>query len=243
MNQVNLCEIFTSIQGEGIFAGRAQLFIRFFGCNIKCYYCDTREAFEEQEFALFEKTPFSCKFKKIKNPITDNDLISYIKNILKGNFVHSISLTGGEPLLHVDFLESFIPKINKIKPIHLETNGTLPDNLRKIIKDIDFVSMDMKTDYFGKKGFLDAQKTFLEISSKKNCQVKVVVTKKLDEKSFIQAIEIIKEVDEKIPLILQPNTKELKQLKVKLLKFYKIASQTLDNVLILPQMHLLMDLK
>ena len=34
-------EIFSSIQGEGLYIGSKQLFIRFCGCNLKCNYCDT----------------------------------------------------------------------------------------------------------------------------------------------------------------------------------------------------------
>lgn len=34
-------EIFYSLQGEGINAGRAAIFIRFSKCNLRCPYCDT----------------------------------------------------------------------------------------------------------------------------------------------------------------------------------------------------------
>ena len=34
-------EIFESIQGEGLYIGSKQLFIRFCACNLKCKYCDT----------------------------------------------------------------------------------------------------------------------------------------------------------------------------------------------------------
>ena len=34
-------EIFYSLQGEGRWAGRAAIFIRFSGCNLKCPFCDT----------------------------------------------------------------------------------------------------------------------------------------------------------------------------------------------------------
>ena len=40
-------EIFTSIEGEGIRAGRLCTFIRFTGCNLRCSWCDTRYAFDE----------------------------------------------------------------------------------------------------------------------------------------------------------------------------------------------------
>ncbi|MBN1405468.1 MAG: 7-carboxy-7-deazaguanine synthase QueE, partial [Candidatus Omnitrophica bacterium] len=41
-NTANVLEIFSSIQGEGIYVGERQIFIRFAGCNLNCVYCDTK---------------------------------------------------------------------------------------------------------------------------------------------------------------------------------------------------------
>ena len=37
----NIKEIFTSIQGEGLYIGQKQIFVRFSRCNLSCAYCDT----------------------------------------------------------------------------------------------------------------------------------------------------------------------------------------------------------
>ena len=37
-------EIFTSIQGEGYDSGLITTFVRLYGCNLKCKYCDQPQA-------------------------------------------------------------------------------------------------------------------------------------------------------------------------------------------------------
>ena len=76
-NKVLIKEIFESIQGEGPYIGVNQLFVRFSKCNLNCDYCDT---------------DFQTNLKEY----TETD---FINEINKYNNIHSVSLTGGEPLL------------------------------------------------------------------------------------------------------------------------------------------------
>lgn len=120
-------EIFSSIQGEGPIVGYKQLFIRFCGCNLNCEYCDTE--FENG----IEYTPQEL-FEKINS---DYDLKTF----------HSISLTGGEPLLSADFLVEFLDIYSKscnTPLVYLETNATLSDELIKVNRYIDIISADIK---------------------------------------------------------------------------------------------------
>ena len=89
-NTAKVIEIFTSIQGEGPYIGVKQLFIRFCGCNLNCDYCDT-DGEPNQNY-------FNFSHEELKNNVESFNLKT----------VHSISLTGGEPLLWVDFLIEFI---------------------------------------------------------------------------------------------------------------------------------------
>ena len=117
-------EIFSSIQGEGPVVGYKQLFIRFCGCNLKCEYCDT-EFLQGKEYTAQEL------YEKVSK---EYDLRSF----------HSVSLTGGEPLLHAEFLKEFLPLIKEETKIYLETNATLPKNLETIKDYIDIISADIK---------------------------------------------------------------------------------------------------
>lgn len=122
-----ISEIFESIQGEGILVGVRQLFIRFCGCNLNCYYCDT---VKESEFCIDHVSG-----KTLQNPVSSE----YVQNIIDSVKVHSVSFTGGEPMLQAEFIRA----LSKNKPFYLESNMTLPDKAKKL-RFVDFVAGDLK---------------------------------------------------------------------------------------------------
>lgn len=123
MKKALIKEIFTSIQGEGLYVGEKQLFIRFSGCNLKCSYCDT----DHSEAGAKEYT------------------IDELYEVIQAYSPETISLTGGEPLLWAGFLEDFLEKYNiKLGKIYLETNGTLYKEFQQIVRFVDIISMDIK---------------------------------------------------------------------------------------------------
>jgi organic radical activating enzyme len=77
---------------------------------------------------------------------------------------HSISLTGGEPLLYTDFLKDILKLTRKHGHRHyLETNGTLAKELEQLIDHIDIVAMDLKLpSSTGLEGFLGRTQGFPE---------------------------------------------------------------------------------
>ncbi|RAP52048.1 MAG: hypothetical protein BZ138_03740 [Methanosphaera sp. rholeuAM270] len=120
-----IIEVFSSIQGEGLLIGRRQIFIRFAGCNIDCKYCDTQES----------KTMDIGKYYSFE------ELDEKIQSLLTPD-VHSLEITGGEPLLHSDYIRKFLSLYDY--RVMLETNATLPNNLEDLSEVIDIVSMDIK---------------------------------------------------------------------------------------------------
>ena len=132
MKKAKITEIFSSIQGEGLHIGEEQVFVRFYGCNLSCCFCD------EKEKVLFSE-------------YTPQGLIEEV--IKEGK--NTISLTGGEPLLQVDFLKEILPVLKeKGKEIYLETNGMLVNNLIEVLDRIDIVSMDKTPVFYWYRAFL-----------------------------------------------------------------------------------------
>jgi len=126
--KAEISEIFESIQGEGILVGVRQIFVRFARCNLACTYCDTAKNSEICRDYISNRT--------LRNPIS----AEYVSNVIESAKVHSISFTGGEPLLYADFIR----KVEKTKPFYLETNMTLPDEAKKVKDIVDFVAGDFK---------------------------------------------------------------------------------------------------
>lgn len=99
MYRVN--DIFYSLQGEGHNTGRAAVFIRFAGCNLRCSFCDT-------EFDTYRE-------------MTAEEIVASI-NTYSARFV---VLTGGEPTLQVD--EAFVDLLHQHGfEVAMESNGTRP---------------------------------------------------------------------------------------------------------------------
>jgi len=60
---------------------------------------------------------------------------------------HSVSVTGGEPLLQARRLAALLPLLaQRHQPIYLETNGTLPGGLASVLEWVDHIGMDIKLD-------------------------------------------------------------------------------------------------
>jgi organic radical activating enzyme len=237
--KANIVEIFKGIQGEGIYLGELQIFVRFAGCNLSCKHCDT-------DYAL--NIPKICRIEYdecIDNPISSVDIIDIIKKYPQ---IFRVSITGGEPLLQVEYLKIFLPLLKKEGyNVYLETNSTLPEQLAMIIDWIDIISADIKLPSFtgNTEIFVDKHAEFLNIAQayKKNIFVKVVVTEDTTIEEIKTAIDIIMNVDKNIPLIIQPLTKPKHTIRNydQLLQFIIYALEKLYNVRLIPQIHKVMN--
>ena len=231
--KAEITEIFSSIQGEGIFLGAKQIFIRFKKCNLNCLFCDEPRNLDVKEYGSLELVKEVKAIEASKGPH------------------HSVSLTGGEPLLYWDFLKAFLKvlKNNRNFKSYLETNGTLPHELENIIDLVDIVAMDFKLpSSTGERAYWHEHADFLKIASKKKVFVKAVVTSATDKEDIEKAIQLIKRSCKDIPFILQPASPVKPDDRhvdhEKLMGFLEIGSRSdVNNMRVIPQIHKILKVK
>lgn len=186
-----VAEIFSSLQGEGPYVGTKQIFIRLAECNLACSYCD-----ESASKAGVRSASYAAAA-----------LVKAIKRLDADKGPHwAISLTGGEPLLQADALEGVLVRLKEEGyRIYLETNGTLSESLKRIIRWVDIISMDMKLpSALRGKEYLRDHQSFLKIAKAREVFVKVVFYDAASLPEIMECARCIAKVDPKIPLILQP---------------------------------------
>jgi len=121
---LKITEIFPSVQGEGLRQGEPTIFIRLSGCNLKCFFCDTKYAWEEgQQYSV-------------------DQVLEEVRKIRQSFPAQWICITGGEPLLQdIDGLTKALKK-GGLK-IQVETNATLYRTL-----PVDWYSISPKPDRY-----------------------------------------------------------------------------------------------
>lgn len=219
-----IAEVFDSIQGEGLYLGEKQIFVRFFGCNLNCRFCDTKLR------SFLEYSPEELH-KELKMYRRD---------------YHSISFTGGEPLVQKDFLKEILKLTYKDNlKNYLETNGTLPEALREVIDYIHIVAMDLKLpSSTGLNSFWDVHRVFLEIASKKEVFIKAVICEYTEEGDLREGLGLIREAAKNAILILQPDSSvSSASLSSKLDSFKDICRRERVTTCVIPQMHKIMGVK
>lgn len=107
MQQIEVTEIFHSIQGESTFSGMPCSFIRLSGCNLRCSFCDTEYSYEKGQ------------------SLEIDEIISKIDSF----GCRLVEITGGEPLLNPNTPELVNKLLSKGYRVLVETNGSLDIDL------------------------------------------------------------------------------------------------------------------
>jgi organic radical activating enzyme len=213
-----ISEIFDSIQGEGLYLGEKQVFVRFYGCNLGCAFCDTKpDSFMEYE---------------------PEEVLKEI--LMYGDKYHSVSFTGGEPLLQKDFLKEILKLTRKANyKNYLETNGTLYEELGDVIEYLSYIAMDLKLpSSTGQKESWDAHRSFLKVAGHCEVFLKAVITRATKEDDLRTGLRLIREIAKGAVLVLQPDSRENKiYLHDKLESFKELCRKEKVTTCVVEQVH------
>ncbi len=243
-------EVFSSIQGEGLLVGERQVFVRLAGCNLDCAYCDTPAAKGEPPACRVERTPGKQDFEEAGNPLSAADIAAAVRRLERPQpgLHHSVALTGGEPLLHAEFLAELLPMVGDLGVgSYLETNGTFADELVGVLPHLDTVCMDIKLPSATKGAPLwgSHERFLLGLAAVEDPTrldfAKCVVTAECDPDEVDQAARLIAGVNVEMALVLQPVTSVAEEVRPpsprQMLEMQAVAKQHLARVRVIPQVH------
>jgi organic radical activating enzyme len=238
-------EIFVSFQGEGLHAGRRQLFLRMGGCHLRCRYCDTPGSLERapQYRAFGNGTALEHA-----NPVEPERLAASIQDVLSAaGPVDGTAITGGEPLLQAEFLQDLLANFPQLpRPVLLETSGTLPERLRLLIPQIDIVSMDIKIpSNTAERPFWEEHHRFLELAGAK-AYVKVLVDSETNPDEVEVAARLVARQAVETPFFLQPIAAASGEVRIDhptIDRFFHRARLHLADVRVLPQTHKMLGIR
>ncbi|MEO9362535.1 MAG: 7-carboxy-7-deazaguanine synthase QueE [Nitrososphaera sp.] len=230
---VRLSEIFTSIEGEGVFFGTKTMFVRLAGCPLKCHWCDT-------PYAIPMDSGDSRSLDEVKEMISRD----MQENTFKVNF------TGGEPLAQHEAVIELAKFVREKKGVKTYLESACYDSARfaKVLPYIDICKIEFKmrdaraVDEKNYNNLLKNELECLEIATKagKMPYIKVVVTNSTDAGEFSGLVRQVFRVASPKNIagfIIQPSHKTDEPVLERLFAFYDAVYPFYDQVRVVPQLH------
>ena len=191
---MKVVEIFNSIEGEGKRAGLPCTFVRLYGCNLRCNYCDSMYAVESTNF----------KEMSIKDILTE---------VFKYN-CPNVTVTGGEPLIHKDCNRLIEELAESGHVVNVETNGSISPTF---IHPRVFYTVDFKTCSSGETAKMNLN-IFPRLSNKD--VLKFVVG---SHKDLMQVERFLKDTEIKAQIYISPIFEEIQPVEiVEFMKYHQM---------------------
>ena len=218
---MQVVEIFQSIQGEGSLIGTPMIFIRLWGCNMTCTWCDTRYSWAP-EFKYITK----------RQDMSPTMLAEYIQ--VNYSHLQWINFTGGEPTLWSDEILECIHILGKNFKSCIQTNGKQwPEEL---FKKLDKICMDIKLPCSGEKSNLSYIARL-----RQQDEVKYVIQDDIDLKNALQIIKTFPTLASVIiqPVLLHHESLDAYYQRIRWL-IEQMQYENVQNYKVLPQYHQLL---
>jgi 7-carboxy-7-deazaguanine synthase len=232
-------DIFSTLQGEGIYVGQRQIFVRLTGCPWRCRYCDTPHSLGHDGHPT----------------LSLQQVLDKILELQTARDHGAVSVTGGEPLLQSEFLAALLPAIKDLGlKTYLETSATHPHLFRSLAPLCDVVAADIKLPSAIGRPFWAEHEEFLRLAGDR-AFVKIVLTSETTDDEFETAVNLLLRLTPVPPLVLQPVTaiadlegrlqeadavavvQILPPAPARLVGFWDWARQRVPVVKLIPQMH------
>lgn len=192
MAEFRVCEIFGSIDGEGLRTGELTTFIRLAGCNLRCTYCDTCYALKVTDGV---KMGLSEVFERVED-------IGY----------RNVTITGGEPLIH----KNIAVLVNKLcvegYDVNIETNGAVD-----IWQYLDYKNVTLTMDY---KTASSGEENKMKLQNLEQLREKDVLKFVVEESDLEKVEYLLKHYDIKSYIYLSPVFEKIEP--AKLVEFVKV---------------------
>lgn len=228
MSKIPVMEIFgPTIQGEGMVIGKKTMFVRTGGCDYKCSWCDSS---------------FTWDGTGSSTAMTAEDIVTRLKEIGGDQFSH-VTISGGNPALHKGIGELIELLSQDNIETGVETQGTF---WKDWLTEITDVTISPKPPSSGMTTDFNKLDVFYDRLTKEQASLKVVV---FDDADFAYAEEIHQRYPE-FQFYLQVGNEDAtttndQALVSDLLEKYEwlidkaVASTTMNNARVLPQLHTL----
>ncbi len=208
-----MVEIYETIEGEGQMAGFPTVFVRLFGCQLRCTWCDT---------------PYSYAPAEPEEIVSIQDVL----NRLESYSSRRLCLTGGEPLIHGDRVVELLRALAanpKWLDIHVETNGAV--DVSSFINAVPEKHIRYVMDYkLPGSGEYDKMNDDFLHALREQDELKFVIA---DETDYLVACSLIRKVSIKAQVLFSP---VFESMPAKSLA-ERILADKLDHVKLNIQMH------
>src|SRR5262245_58322401 len=215
----HLSEMFCSVQGEGLFVGERQIFVRTAGCAATCSWCDTvYSKVQTPRFVIHGKGDAAARWRP--NPVSLDDVLADVVQCARDHApVATVSITGGEPLEQPEFVAALARSLRARElRVYLETAGIHPQALRAVVKHVDVIAMDIKLPSATGVEHWDAHREFCNVlrrgdfdpaTGTRSLFVKVIVDLKATVAEIERAAQLIAAFSPRVPLVLQPESETM----------------------------------